>query len=1172
MQHLKIRRYVILAVWMALLFFSTAMYAGGAEQSVIIGSTAIDNTVTDVPAATSELYDETVLRTISLTFAQTDWWQQMINNHDAGKDENVLADLTIEGITYPGVGVRFKGMTSYNIGNSQKKSFNIEMNATDPDQKLMGYKTLNLNNANLDPSFIREPLYFSVVRRYLPCPKVNFVKLIINGENWGVYVNVQQINADLIKEWFKSSDGDRWKVTMQNFSNGQGGAFPGGGGQQPTFAEWFASPIAQDVNSDGQITEEDYQIFITSWTQPFGQQQTFTEWAASPMAQDLNGDEQITEEDYQIFITTQMPSFGQQLSFTEWVASPMAQHLNGDGQITEEDYQIFITTQMPSFGQQPTFTEWAASPAAQDLNGDEQITEEDYQIFITTQMPSFGQQLSFTEWVASPMAQDLNGDGQITEEDYQIFITTQPPPGGMMPGGTGALSWLGTDPNQYKTAYEIKAAKTSDPWGNLIITCDILNNTPLEQLPDILDSFMAVDRWLWFLAVENIFTDEDSYWTKGWDYQIYYEVETGRIHPIEHDGNETFKANSVNLSPFEGVDSQDRPVISILLSIPQFRQRYLAHMKTIINECFNWDALSPKIAAYKALIGDEVKADTKKLYSNDQFETSFTDLENFIKNRRNYLLTYEEINRPVSIISSVVRKMMPGDSDSPLPWQSVVILAKVEGEADVEKVILHYAPGVVGFFGSVPMFDDGAHGDGEKGDSIFAAEIPPFPADSLVRYYVEVQSSSDSGGSSVFVPAGAEDRVFAYQVSIPVTGPATGSTSIVINELMAVNQATIQDPQGEYEDWIELLNISNQVVDLSGMYLSDKEDKPLKWKIPEGTTIAPGAYLLIWADEDSSDTPGLHTNFKFSADGESALLVDTDARGNSVLDSVVFGKQEADVSLGRFPNGIGQFQVLSTPTPNSVNLLSVTGEGTPAAVDPDLDGDGYTVGEGDCADNNMEINPTAAEVCDGIDNDCDGKVDEDLTRACSSAFGNGTETCQNGNWIGCTAPTTGSYPDACSEEDSGHLDIGGSQGKVGDEVRILVKVQSAPNAFSSFGFDVTYDPSVLEYAGYERGDLLISLAAIFNVNPTGSGRLTVGGFIPEGDIPQGTSTNLVWLKFKVTGGMGGKCYPLRAENLVDDIVGFSLSQGCFCIRTCSGDITGDGVVTPKDALDVFKCY
>jgi hypothetical protein len=79
-------------------------------------------------------------------------------------------------------------------------------------QFLYGYRTLNLHNAFNDATFLRTLLYSEIARQYLPTPKVNFVRVVINGESWGVYVNQQQFNNDFVEEWFGVRRGPRWKA------------------------------------------------------------------------------------------------------------------------------------------------------------------------------------------------------------------------------------------------------------------------------------------------------------------------------------------------------------------------------------------------------------------------------------------------------------------------------------------------------------------------------------------------------------------------------------------------------------------------------------------------------------------------------------------------------------------------------------------------------------------------------------------------------------------------------------------------------------------------------------------------------------------------------------------------------------------------------------------------
>ena len=58
-------------------------------------------------------------------------------------------------------------------------------------------------------------LYSHIARQYIPAPKANFVKVVINGESWGVYANVQQFNKEFLEENFKTRQGHRWKVARQ---------------------------------------------------------------------------------------------------------------------------------------------------------------------------------------------------------------------------------------------------------------------------------------------------------------------------------------------------------------------------------------------------------------------------------------------------------------------------------------------------------------------------------------------------------------------------------------------------------------------------------------------------------------------------------------------------------------------------------------------------------------------------------------------------------------------------------------------------------------------------------------------------------------------------------------------------------------------------------------------
>lgn len=173
--------------------------------------------VTHYPDA--PLYDPAVLRTLFLQFEHDDWEAELGDFYHT--DVEIPATLVVDGKSYPNVGVGFRGASSFfTVGAGHKRSLNISLDAVDQKQKLYGYKTLNLLNAHDDPTFLGSVLYSHIARAYLPTPKANLIKLVINGESWGVYVNEQQFDKQFLVENFKSSKGDRWKVPGNPMSGG----------------------------------------------------------------------------------------------------------------------------------------------------------------------------------------------------------------------------------------------------------------------------------------------------------------------------------------------------------------------------------------------------------------------------------------------------------------------------------------------------------------------------------------------------------------------------------------------------------------------------------------------------------------------------------------------------------------------------------------------------------------------------------------------------------------------------------------------------------------------------------------------------------------------------------------------------------------------------------------
>lgn len=508
--------------------------------------------------------------------------------------------------------------------------------------------------------------------------------------------------------------------------------------------------------------------------------------------------------------------------------------------------------------------------------------------------------------------------------------TVQPPIGGMpgtmpMPGGwgdgTAGMNYLGTDSAVYQRYYDLKSSDITGSWQKLITACQVLS-TATSATMSTLKTTIDVDKALWFLAVENIFTDDDGYVMKGkMDYYVYYEPETGRTMPIEYDGNSSFQsaaATSTAWTPFKNATNTNYPLLQKLLSIPEYRQRYLAHYRTILQETFTEANANAIIDELNTLIAPEVASDTKKLYPTAQYTNGVPALKTFVATRRAFLLSNAEVAQVAPAIASAPYFNAAGkESTAPAPNEAVTVRARVSSASGINRVNLYYASGVVGNFSATTMFDDGSHSDGAANDGVYGGTIPGMSAGTFVRYYVEAVANNTALSAS-YMPAGAEHDVFVYTVSAAAnaTSPAKG---VVVNELVASNTNGATDEAGDFEDWIELYNTNTYTVDLSGLYMTDTPTNLLKWKIPTGTTIPANGYLIVWADEEANEG-ALHASFKLSASGESVILSDSTS---TIIDQITFPAQTANMSYARVPNGTGGF-VIQTPSPRTNNGLTST--------------------------------------------------------------------------------------------------------------------------------------------------------------------------------------------------------------------------------------------------------
>lgn len=551
------------------------------------------------------------------------------------------------------------------------------------------------------------------------------------------------------------------------------------------------------------------------------------------------------------------------------------------------------------------------------------------------------------------------------DEDGNLYEGEEQMGAGRLPD----LSWLGPDPAPYRPIYLLKTNETANDYSGLIRFIDILNNTPAAELPSRIEAIADVEDWLTWMGINNLVVNLDSYIGVAAEYYLYHRTRDGRFIHIQWDHNESFGITGdgtprittpATTDPFYlpagaarpgGLPtSPSRPLLTKLWAVDAYKRLYLQTLARVLRESFNPPAMSARITQLADMIRPHVAADPNKAYTTAQFETnlnstvgSIPGLRQFIDGRytflRNYLNSQTQpsdlrINELVTINSGATRDNA-GDAD---PWVELYNLGP--GPIDTRGYYLSDDPAnptkwplpartlADGEYLVVWLDNEPSEGDrhasfrlNENGGALhlFSPAAGASAIDTVAYSNLRAGQSFMRVGwfgtrwSVTAVPsAGAANTLVAAEET------STGTGRLKINEFMADNKTTLEDPAepGAFEDWFEIHNPGPTEIDMAGMYLSDNPSNPAKYRVPSSVKVPAGGYVVFWADNDTGQGP-THTNFALDADREHILITDTD--GVTLIDSISYSTQQEDVSFGRAADGADVWTIFKPATPGASN-------------------------------------------------------------------------------------------------------------------------------------------------------------------------------------------------------------------------------------------------------------
>jgi hypothetical protein len=491
------------------------------------------------------------------------------------------------------------------------------------------------------------------------------------------------------------------------------------------------------------------------------------------------------------------------------------------------------------------------------------------------------------------------------------------------------LAYLGSDPDLYKLTennrpvYELKTNEDEDDYSQLARLINIINNTPANQFQDSIEKILNVQDVLKYFAMNILTGSWDDYWSLRNNYYLYHEPSADKFQLIPYDYDNTFGIDWFNINwavadpyNFPKVNQGARPLVEKLMSVPQYRNLYTLFLEFYRENILKLSAWESRIDNFKNMLAPFAETDTfrTKDYGftmndfHNSYSTSFQNqhvkrgIKEFINIRYNSLASQLNYTAAAPHVYQI-----DWSPKNPLPTDSIYVTISAFSNAGITEAQIRFIPeGSPGFEQYDMHFSPVENTKKVEEADRWIGVIPPMGINQSGSFKIYVKDSNQL--SSVY-PKGDP---FVIQASQAIEG-------LFINEIMASNSVSFQDPFGEYDDWFEIYNSTYETIVLSGMFLTDKPDNLTKWQFPDNNiVINPGEFLVIWCDEDQ-EQGDLHTNFKISADGEYLAITAPD--GFSIIDSITFGPIGTDSVLACIPDGTENWYKTALSTPGRSNLI-----------------------------------------------------------------------------------------------------------------------------------------------------------------------------------------------------------------------------------------------------------